>query len=68
VISFPLALWLADIGIALWEVWFEWTTNTPLTSSSFSTTAAVLWALIAAINIYTTGMYWTLRLGAMKCI
>jgi len=58
VISFPLALWLADLGIALWEIWLEWTTHTPLTSKQFSTTAAVFWGLIAAINIYTTGKYW----------
>ena len=55
-ISLPLALWCADLGIALWESWLEGTTHTPLTSGPFPTTGSVFWGLIAAINIYTTGM------------
>jgi hypothetical protein len=67
VISFPLALWLADLGIALWQSWLEWTTNTPLTAHRFSTAASVFWGFVAAINLYTTGMYWPFQLGDMKC-
>jgi hypothetical protein len=61
VISLPLALWFADLGIALWESWLEGTTHTPLTSGPFSTTASVFWGFIAAINTYTTGMCRTFR-------
>ncbi|KIM47216.1 hypothetical protein M413DRAFT_23454 [Hebeloma cylindrosporum] len=68
VITPPLALWFADLGIALWESWLEGTTHTPLTSGSFPTTASVFWGLIATINIYTTGMIvyriWDARVDA----
>ena len=56
-ISFPIALWLADLGIALWESWLEGTKHVPLTSHPFPTSASIYLALIAAINIYTTGMF-----------
>jgi len=56
VISLPLALWFADLGIALWETWLEGNTHTPLTSGPFPVTSSVFWGLIAAINTYTTGI------------
>jgi hypothetical protein len=55
VISLPLALWFADLGNALWEVWLEGTTHTSFTSGLLSTMSSVFWGLIAAINTYTTG-------------
>lgn len=56
VISFPLALWFADVGIALWETWFYVKTPTPLTGGASLTSSFVFWGFIATINIYTTGM------------
>jgi len=56
VISFPLALWFADLRITLWETWFYVKTPMPVTSGPFLTSSFVFWGFIAAINIYTTGM------------
>ena len=61
VISLPLVLWFADVGIALWEIWVEATTHVPLTSGPIPTTSSVYWGLIATINIYTTGVCWTFQ-------
>jgi hypothetical protein len=65
-ISLPLALWLAALGIALWEGWLEGTVHTPLTSGPFPTASSIFWGLIAAINAYTTGMSCTFRRSNYK--
>ncbi|KIM47240.1 hypothetical protein M413DRAFT_7788 [Hebeloma cylindrosporum] len=41
-ILFPLGLWLADFGIALWTCWFEWVTHLPLTSPPLNAVACGL--------------------------